>query len=186
MSFFTQTYPKIPYDPTGNKIFTLVQDILTRVIVRKEVSDRKVLFSKYTVRDTDTPESLAVELYVSAKHTWVLLMLNKYYDRYYEWPMTQRDLHKYILDKYSNPDAINHYEISQESGDTQIKIKVELADHPTATPITNYEYETNLNDARKEIRILKRQYLQTFITDYNELIGDNTTWVLKDDVWVAQ
>ena len=48
MSFFTQTYPKIPYDPTGNKIYTLVQDILTRVIVRKEVSDRKVLFSKYT------------------------------------------------------------------------------------------------------------------------------------------
>ena len=186
MSFFTQTYPKIPYDPTGNKQYTLVQDILTRVIVRKEVSDRKVLFSKYTVRDTDTPESLAQEIYGSTKHTWILLMLNKYYDRYYEWPMTERNLHKYILDKYSDPNAIHHYEISQESGDTQIKITVETTDHPTATPITNYEYETNQNDARKDIRILKKEYLHTFVDDYNALISDNTTWVLKDNVWVAQ
>jgi len=186
MSFFTQTYPKIPYDPTGNKQYTLVQDILTRVIVRKEVSDRKVLFSKYTVRDTDTPESLAQEIYGSTKHTWILLMLNKYYDRYYEWPMTERNLHKYIIDKYSDPNAIHHYEISQESGDTQIKITVETTDHPTATPITNYEYETNQNDVRKDIRILKKEYLHTFVDDYNALISDNTTWVLKDNVWVAQ
>ena len=186
MAFFTQTYPKIPYDPTGNKQYTLIQDILTRVIVRKEVAERKVLFSKYTLRDTDTPESISLELYGSVKHYWVLLMLNKYYSRYYEWPMTQRNLHAYILDKYSNPDAINRYEIGQESGNTQIKIVVEVADHPTATAITNYEHETNLNDARKDIKVLKKQYLTTFVEDYNELVGDNTTWVLKDDVWVAQ
>ena len=63
---------------------------------------------------------------------------------------------------------------------------VELTDHPTATPITNYEYEETLNDARKDIKILKKEYLLTFIDDYNELVSDNTTWVLKDDVWVAQ
>ena len=178
MSFFTQTYPKIPYDPTGNKIFTLVQDILTRVIVRKEVSDRKVLFSKYTVRNTDTPESLAVELYGSAKHTWVLLMLNKYYDRYYEWPMTQRDLHKYILDKYSNPDAINHYEISQESGDNTTKIEVYANEalytgdtdfYSSATAITNREYEESEQDKKRKIRLLDPRFVDQFTDEFKRL-----------------
>ena len=33
--------------------------------------------------------------------------------------------------------------------------KPKVADVPTATPVTNYEYEQNLNDVRKQIKILQ-------------------------------
>jgi len=79
-------------------------------------------------------------------------------------------LQKYVADKYTNPNAIHHHEISQTSGDTTVKIKVETADVPTATPVTNYEYEQDLNDVRKQIRILQPGYLPTFISDFRRLV----------------
>ena len=74
----------------------------------------------------------------------LVLMLNQYYDRYYDWPMTQRNLQAYVISKYTNPDGIHHYEISQKSGNTNTKIKVELADEPSATSVTNYGYESRI------------------------------------------
>ena len=99
-------------------------------------------------------------------------MINKYYDRYYDWPLTERNLRAYVNEKYSDPNANHHYEIAQESGNTEIKIKVELADHPSATPITNMEHERYLNDERKNIKILKKVYIDAFISEFNILLKD--------------
>jgi len=174
MSYFNSIYPKIDYDPTGNGITTRVQDIFTRVIARESVLNRSLMFQKYTVRDGENPEILANDFYGNAKFYWVILLSNKLYDRYYEWPMTESMLRKYVSDKYANPNAIHHYEISQSSGDTNTKIKVELADEPTATPITNYEHEIELNNVRREIKILEPAYFSQFVSDYMELIKETT------------
>ena len=172
--YFNSVYPTIDYDPSGNGITTKIQDIFIRVIARKEVMERNVLFSKYTVKDAESPEMLAKKVYGSVKYYWVILLTNKIFDRYYEWPMTERNLKKYISDKYENPAAIHHYEISQFSGDTNTKIKVELADEPTASAISNYEYEVYLNDLRKEIKILDRAFLSQFEDEYLDLIKEST------------
>ena len=168
--YFNNLYPTLQYDPTGDGIFTTVQDILTRVIVRKEVSERNVLFTKYNIMEADTPETLSVNFYGDVKYYWVLLLLNQYYDRYYEWPMTIQNLQKFIIDKYADPNAIHHYETSQKSGNTTTKIRVELADEPTATAVLNFEYEFEKNENRKSIKILHKDYLYTFITEYNALL----------------
>ena len=97
-------------------------------------------------------------------------MLNQYYDRYYDWPMTQRDLQAYVISKYANPDGINHYEISQKSGNTNTKIWVELTDEPSATAVTNFEYEAEENEKRKEIKLLDASYLAAFINEFKFLV----------------
>ena len=84
--------------------------------------------------------------------------------------MSINNLQKYVLDKYANPNAIHHYETPQSSGNTTTNIKVELADVPTATAVTNYEYEQNLNDARKQIKILQPEYLGQFLADFKGTI----------------
>jgi len=174
MSYFNNIYPTINYDPTGDGITTKIQDIFVRVIAKKSVTERNVLFQKYTVKEHESPEILADRLYGGAKYYWVILLTNKIYDRYYEWPMTDRNLKRYVADKYVNPNAAHHYEISQSSGDTNTKIKVELADEPTASPVTNYEYEIELNDIRKDIKILAPSYFSQFINDYLNLIKETT------------
>ncbi len=183
---YFKNFPIIPYDDPNTKQLKDVTNLLRRVALRTKVKTNTMLFDTYDVKSGETPESIADKLYDDSELHWVIMLVNNITDRYHDWPLAENQFISYISDKYSNVDGIHHYEISQESGNTQIKMTVELADHPTATPITNYEYETNLNDARKDIKILKKQYLTTFIDDYNELVSDNTTWVLKDDVWVAQ
>jgi len=172
--YFNNIYPTIDYDATGDGITTRIQDIFVRVIAKKSVTERNVLFQKYTIHEEETPESIANDIYGSSQYYWVVLLTNKIYDRYYEWPMTDRILRKYVGDKYTNPNAAHHYEISQSSGDTNTKIKVELADEPTATPVTNYEYEIELNDARKDIKILEPSYFTIFTHDYLKLIKETT------------
>ena len=170
--YFNSIFPKIKYDPTGNGNPIEIQDILTRIVTRKNVASRNVLFAKHAVTDSETPESLSLEYYGTIKHYWVNLMINKYYDRYYDWPLTERNLQKYVVKKYAVPSSIHHYEISQESGDTEIKIKVEVADYPSATPITNMEHERYLNDERKNIKVLKKIYIEPFISEFNSLLKE--------------
>ena len=170
--YFNSIFPKIKYDPTGNGNPIEIQDILTRIVTRKNVASRNVLFAKHAVTDSETPESLSLEYYGTIKHYWVNMMINKYYNRYYDWPMTERNLQKYVVNKYAVPNSIHHYEISQESGDTEIKIKVEVVDYPSATPITNMEHERYLNDERKNIKVLKKVYIEPFISEFNSLLKE--------------
>lgn len=165
-------FPQINYDATGDGITNTVTDILTRIAVKKSIRDNRALFSKYDVFDWQTPEMVAFEQYGEETYHWIVLMFNRYYDRYYEWPMSINNLQKYVLDKYTNPNAVHHYETSQSSGNTTVKIKVELADVPTATPITNYEYEQNLNDARKQIKILDPRYIGQFLSDFEKSLRE--------------
>ena len=95
--YFNSVYPTIDYDPSGNGITTKIQDIFIRVVARKEVMERNVLFSKYTVKDAESPEMLARKVYGSVKYYWVILLTNKIFDRYYEWPMTERNLKNQLL-----------------------------------------------------------------------------------------
>ena len=170
--YFNKIFPKIKYDPTGNGNAIEIQDILTRLVVRKNISSRNVLFAKHAVTDSQTPESLSLEYYGTVKHYWVNLMINQYYDRYYDWPLTERNLRAYVNEKYSDPSGTHHYEIPQESGNTEIKIEVEVVDHPSATLVTNFEYERYENDERKNIKVLKKVYIESFISEFNVLLKE--------------
>ena len=167
---YFENFPTIAYDAIGNKIFHTVSDILTRVVARAEVKTRDVLFTKYTVKENETPESVAFDYYGRSEYHWIVLMLNQYYDRYYDWPMSQRNLQAYVISKYADPNGIHHYEISQKSGNTNTKIKVELADEPSATSVTNYGYESELNQNRKEIKLLDGAYLTSFISEFKLVV----------------
>jgi len=81
----------------------------------------------------------------------------------------------FINDKYSNVDATHHYEISQTSGDTTIKIDVGTVntDYPSATLITNFEYEEARQDEVRKIRLLDPIYIEPFVDEYERLIAES-------------
>ena len=170
-------FPTIDYDATGDKETTKIQDILTRIAVRKGVRDRNVLFTKYVVKDWETPESVSNHFYHSPHYHWVIMMMNKMFSRYYDWPMSERALQDYTFDKWGSPfgpDARHHYEISQSSGDTTVKINIgnDNTGHPTATAINNLEHERALNDAKKTIKILAPSYLGQFLDEHSKIFGN--------------
>jgi hypothetical protein len=96
--------------------------------------------------------------------------MNEMTDPYYDWPMGLRDLERFVAEKYTDVNAIHHYEIAQSSGDTNTKIHV-ASDTVGATAITNYEYEEAINDTKKQIKLLDAGYVtqikNEFINEVN-------------------
>ena len=86
--------------------------------------------------------------------------------------MNENQFIAYINDKYDNIDATHHYEISQTSGDTTIKIDIgtDNTDHSGATAITNYEYEVSQQDEMRKIRLLDPAYIGAFVDEYKILM----------------
>ena len=165
-------FPLIPYDSVGDGEFKLVTNLLKRVAIRSKVKTNVLVFDTYDVKSGETPELIADKLYNDPELHWVVLMMNDITDRYHQWPLNENQFIAHINDKYSNVDATHHYEISQTSGDTTIKIDIgtDNTDHSGATAITNYEYEVSQQDKIRKIRLLDPTYIETFVDEYKTLM----------------
>ena len=96
-------------------------------------------------------------------------MFNEITNTYYGWPLSRRDYDAFVENKYANPQATHHYEITQSSGDQSVKINV-MSTVPGATAVSNLEYEADIQDKKKQIRVLKPEYLNQFIREFQDLV----------------
>ena len=168
-------FPVIPYDSTGDLNFKVVTNLLKRVAVRTKVKSNTLFFDTYDVKEGESPEIIADKLYDDPELHWVVLMVNDITNRYHQWPMNQNQFLAHINDKYDNVDATHHYEISQTSGDTTIKIDIgtDNSDHSGATAITNYEYEESRQDELRKIRLLDPAYIDAFVDEFKRLMKES-------------
>ena len=173
--YFDDNFPVIPYDAVGDYKHKDVTNLLRRVGIRAKVKANTLVYDTYDVRNGETPESLAHKLYDDSELHWVILMINDITDRFHGWPMTESQFLQYLNDRYDDVDAIHHYEISQESGNTKKKIDIgtDNTDYPTATAITNYEHEQEVQDDKRKIRLLSPTYIGQFVDEYKKLISES-------------
>ena len=162
-------FPTISYDPTGSGNFNTIKDITTRVKVKQWVRNKAAMFAKYDVSDAMTPEMVAFYLYDNAELHWVVLMFNEITNTYYGWPLSRRNFDAFVNSKYENPLATHHYEITQSSGDQSVKINVEST-VVGSTPVSNLQYEQAIQNKKKQIRVLKPEYLNQFIREFQDLV----------------
>ena len=149
---YFENFPVIPYDSLGDYTTKDVTNILRRVALRTNVRTNVLLYDTYDVREGETPESIADKLYDDSELHWVIMIVNNITDRYHGWPMNGAQFLQYLNDKYSNVDGVHHYEIAQTSGDTTqiINIGTDNTNYPSATLITNREYEHLQNKIKKK------------------------------------
>ena len=162
-------FPTIAYDCTGDGTTETIQDITTRIAVRKWIREIGPLFSKYDVADAETPEMVAATVYGSVHDHWIVLLFNEITNTYYGWPLSRRNFDAFVNNKYENPQAVHHYEITQSSGNQRVKINV-MSTVPGATAVSNLQYEQAIQDKKKQIRILKPTYLGQFKAEFQELL----------------
>ena len=167
-------FPTIEYKNVGLTTTKTVTNILKRAAIRSAIKENRVIFTQYIIKGNETPESLAFDLYDDAELHWVILLSNDIYDRYHQWPMNVNQFLSYVGDKYSNPNGVHHYEISQTSGDTTVKINIGTtnADYPSATAITNIEYEEARQNKLRRIKILQPNQVATVTNEFASLMID--------------
>jgi len=168
-------YPKILYDVEGNGNPKVITNLLRRVKIKNGLKESASLFDEVEVQNGETPEILADNFYGDQKYYWIILLFNNIKDRFYDWPLDNVQFESYVNDKYANPNAVHHYEITQESGPTSSsddshKIQVNSTT-PGATAVTNYEYEERLQLKKRLIRVLRPQFLSLFMVEFTSLIS---------------
>ena len=178
MSYFSK-FPLMTYDIKGDKVRKLMPNILRRVKLRASIKSGGMLFDKYDVKEGEKPEDVAFKWFGDPELHWVILMTNNVTDRYYDWPMNQAQFAEYLDDKYSNPDAIHHYEVTKDSGRTtsngpsDYSHLVEVnSDTANAISISNRQYEEREQDKKRQIQLLNKSFLGDFIFEFDKLISE--------------
>jgi hypothetical protein len=167
-------FPTVDYVNVGQSNSKTVTNILKRAAIREVVKDNLAIYTKYIIKSGETPESIAFNVYGDAELHWVILLTNDIYDRYHQWPMNVNQFLAYVNEKYTNPNATHHYEISQSSGDTSVKIDIgsDNTGYPSATAITNFEYEESRQDALRQIRLLNVAQVNKVVNDFSRLMKE--------------
>ena len=170
MPYFSR-FPTLMYDPAGDGSAKIVTNILSRVRIRANMKKEIVMLDKYKVKENETPEIVADKHHGSVYYHWVVMLVNNISDVHHDWVKSTRQLQKYLQSKYTEAQLTeaHHYEIPQSSGDTTVNIQVPQGTSDAVT-ITNYEYENALNETKREIDLLRNDYLSYFVEEFDELI----------------
>lgn len=162
---FYDRYPKIEVD--GRTI----TDITKRIIMFELSKNNIVAYEKYWVSEGEKPEHVAFKYYGDVGYHWIVLLANDIINPYYDWPMSDKELKTYIDRKYgvNQANQIHHYVASEYSTDLPPGTIVDEY-YATKTPVTNFEYETEMNDRLREIKLIKPVFALEIVNQFEELI----------------
>ena len=192
-SYFRQLpnldYPSLKNDRQSAYDYQVVKNIFKRAVLRNDVFDEVTAFTKYSVEGDERPDQVAFDFYQDPNLDWVVLTTNNIVHVRDEWPMGNQDFLTYLNEKYTAEELANihHYEtdVLRDSRGRLIHPKgltvpsnysISFLDNGvlrTESKITSFtflEHETNLNDDKRQINILKPEYLTVFLEDFENIM----------------
>ena len=179
--FFDQ-YPKISYPFTfgGNVIYKQMVDITTNVRLDQQTLDSVINYNYDVVNDGATPEVISYNSYKTPFNHHLIILANDNREDWREsYPLTSTEFESYIKEKYANPYGIHHFEDPQGNEidnlyDNSDGTGARVSYPKNVIPITNYEYESRLNENKRYTKIIKPELTDTVNQLIKEkIINDN-------------
>ena len=170
-----------------------VKNLFRRGFLREDIFQDLTFFTKYQVRGDDRPDNVAFEIYKDSTLDWLVLTANNIVNIQNEWPIPNSVFDELMTERYGTYEnligGIHHYETVEVKDARDVVIvnkglQVEstysvtffderAGDMKTVTPtipITNYQYEQKINEAKRNIFLLKPKYLQVVRDDLEDLM----------------
>ena len=163
---YFEKFPQIVYS-LDNKSGFAVTDIFRRVKAETQRLLTAAAYDEYDIKDGETPEILAHKFYANSNLHWLILIANDIIDPRWDWPLTQAQLSNYITDKYG---AGNEYAIKYYVTSDSAELVVHSSYAGAKLPVTNTDYEEQINDAKRRIKILNAKFVPNFVNDFNEVL----------------
>ena len=182
-------YPSLKNDRTSAYDYQVVKNIFKRAIIRDDIFDEATAFTKYSVIGDERPDQVAAGFYNDSTLDWVVLTTNNIVHVRDEWPMGNQDFLTYLNEKYTAEELsnIHHYEtklIRDSSGKLIQPVGLTvpsnhsisfldngvLREESSLTSFTFLEHETNVNDNKRNINILRTEYLNFFLESFEEIM----------------
>ena len=175
--------------------YIIVKNLFKRSFLREDIFQNLTFFKKYSIIGDERPDNVAAKIYEDSTLDWLILLANNIINITDEWPLGQSDFNRYLLDKYDNDynkiyNGIHHYETVEVKDSNKVVIVpagLEVSEDFTTTyydffldglttannitrPITNYDYEENLENKKREIFILKPEYISVVLDDLDDIM----------------
>ena len=205
-SYFRQVpkldYPSLANDRTSVYDFQTVKNLFKRAVIRDDIFNEVTAFTKYSIEGDERPDQVAYNFYQDSGLDWVILTTNNIVHVRDEWPMGQQDFLNYLNSKYTEAELLNvhHYETKIIRDSRGRLIQPEGLTVPAGHSITFIdncflitesslstvdflEHETNLNDAKRNINILKSSYISLFLENVEEIMEyKKSSQYISDDL----
>jgi len=180
-------YPSFLREKKSSLDYIEVKNVFRRIKLRDDLQSNFTIFNKYEIEEGMRPDTVAEELYGNPEFDWIVLTVAGILNVRNEWPLNNRDLYNYCLDKYDDSlNSVRFFETKEvKNADGKLILpKGKVVDSGFTIPnpdnvsanlnpvvgISNYEYETRLNDEKRNIYVLREGYVQTFLNDIREIM----------------
>ena len=118
MSDYFKNVPDFDYvnrlPNSGISDYIKVKNLFKKGYLREDIFQDTTVFTKYEIKGNDRPDNVAFDFYNDSSLDWLVLQCNNIINIQSEWPMTQEDFDRYLLNKYETYDnlynGIHHYE----------------------------------------------------------------------------
>ena len=199
MQYFDILPKLIHTDAVGTS--KIVTNLMSRVSIIPQLLKNPLNYYEYDIQDGDTPEIIAHKYYGDSYRYWIVMLSNELIDPQWDWPMNNRVFAKYLENKYPNiqtSSTIHHYEkiITQYDIDSmtttinKIQITEDVYNGLPTTQTTTYtlpagnvvitvetnavsiyDYELELNEDKRSIKLLNSIYVNQIETEYQKLMS---------------
>ena len=193
--------------------YITVKNLFKRGELATDIFENLAFFTKYEIVGNDRPDNVAYDTYGDPEFDWVVLLSNNIINIQSEWPMTQNDFNRFLLDKYGTYDKINathHYqtkEVKNQGGAVVVPAELEVESDYSVTyydwylskevtklsseiveEVTNYDYEIKKENKKRDIFLLKPAYLPVVQDDLQEMMTykEGSTQYLDETLKVAE
>tara|TARA_A200000159_G_scaffold156193_2_gene170840 strand:+ start:577 stop:1260 length:684 start_codon:yes stop_codon:yes gene_type:complete len=198
LKYFRQlsNFEYVSQDPDDQGIFdsyTPVKNLFRRVKLREDIFTNLTYFTNYKVIGDDRPDQLAYKLYDDESLDWIILISNNILNVRDEWPLTQAAFDTFLLEKYDTYDnihAVKYYrsiEVSDSLGNLVFPGGITVDQNYSVTyqdlgkgteqtvtniteAVTNYQYEQEREDKKRNVYILKPSYIPIILDDVKSLM----------------
>lgn len=187
MAHMFNNWPTVSYDLKKNGKPLELTNITARFKINELILNKSAVMYEYNVQDGERPDIIAHKYYDDATLDWVILLVNNVIDPQFEWPLDDMSFERYMRGKYGSLQQAKQthhvYEkiLTPQSvlfDGTIISEKRVVVDQETynlTSPtlrrqVDKYTYELELNEARSQIKILDKRYINGLTKTYNNLI----------------
>ena len=178
-NYFTNL-PKVGYDinGTGKDSFLSVTNIMKSVRFKPSVLEDITDYYPYYVKEGERPDIIAHAQYGNIGYAYLIMLVNDIYDPNFDWPLSSQIFEKFIINKYGSVttaiSGVKHYyqivraEVARTGTSERIPEVKFVVDETTydaldsgdRTTLSNYDYEVELNDAKREIKLINSAFIR--------------------------
>ncbi len=189
---YFRNIPNIGYKNTlsssvDRENYVYAKNLFLRAKIRDDVKKEITFLQSYFIEDGVRPDTVAEQLYGNSEYDWIVLTVSNTINVRDEWPMSNNVLYDYCENKYGTDlNATAFYETTQvkDEQDRLILPAGKVVDSNFTIPdpdthnitlnpvigISNYLAETRNNEKKRNIKIMRKEYLTMFLMDMKEAL----------------